>query len=375
MKPAANTALSNRQSTILEKCKVATNGVKGQKCVLASKNINRGDVLLRTPIRDLVPTSTRTSINVGWGQHIEAYDSLALMDHSFTPNTWFKIEAGILQVIALRDILDGERVTFNYNSTEYLSPTPFQDYNTGQWMRGWCYLSDMEKDALRAIAAPHQWNGSRQQQCRSEYRVKGLTVVDNVFPADLCAEVAASVMGSRKHFSAVDAYEPLEDNLGAPYPPEIMDEGDLYRFKFLPYDKLAGIAGQVSAWYDALLPLVRDITNEDAILSPYFKSRVLALIYEKGDRGGIHRDTQPIAALAYMTTPKGGGTTATLFDGTTVSVPCKAGSILFMQGRHVRHGSDEVLGGVKVALPMNYYTTMDTWRPETLDREDYWTRP
>lgn len=77
-------------------------------------------------------TPTRYSVQVGRGLHLDpdiTTDELELvrrcfwryMDHACEPTTAFRDR----QAIALRDIAEGEPVTFNYNTTEYEMASPF----------------------------------------------------------------------------------------------------------------------------------------------------------------------------------------------------------------------------------------------------------
>lgn len=79
------------------------------------------------------PTPTRYSVQVGPALHVDqesAHDITDVvhrfffryMDHHCEPTTVIRG----CEVIALRDIAPGERVTFNYNTTEYDMAEPFR---------------------------------------------------------------------------------------------------------------------------------------------------------------------------------------------------------------------------------------------------------
>ena len=73
------------------------------------------------------PERTRDSIEVGPGQHVE--DPYALyINHSFSPN--LRLEKR--RMSALRNITEGEELTFNYLETESEIASPFICHDTGQ---------------------------------------------------------------------------------------------------------------------------------------------------------------------------------------------------------------------------------------------------
>lgn len=213
----------------------------------------------------------------------------------------------------------------------------------------------------------------------SEYRVRGWTVVPDVLPREKAYELsyevdelARSTVGNR-----IDAYAPKEDNPGAPYPPEIMDEGGFYAYSYAESDALELRLPEVTALYEGLVSFLTSLTREAVIVSPYKKSRVLGVSYHLfDDRQGYHRDTQPITALLYLSNCRKTFTRLHDFQGNEHSLQSIAGSMLVMQGRHIRHCSTPLMeGDRKVVLPMNYYTAVDTWRPQSLDSEEYWGKP
>ena len=72
-------------------------------------------------------TRTRESIEVGPGQHVE--DAYALyLNHSFTPN--LRLEER--RMYALKNIAEGEELTFNYLETESEIASPFVCHDTGR---------------------------------------------------------------------------------------------------------------------------------------------------------------------------------------------------------------------------------------------------
>ena len=214
------------------------------------------------------------------------------------------------------------------------------------------------------------------QQIKNDYRVRGWTVIPDVFNpewlrglGDSIHSLATSARGSR-----VDAFAPQENNEGAPYGPEVMDEGGWYAYDYVSSDVLMQYQPRVQMSYQILVPMLKAITGEAVIQSPYLKSRVLGVSYNRaGDCQGYHRDTQPITALLYVEGAEmGAGTELHDFQGAAHVLAPPNGSLLVMQGRHIRHCSLALAKGRKIVLPMNYYTEQDTWRPKSLDSDDYW---
>lgn len=70
----------------------------------------------------MLPEPTYQSVQVGPGQH--AWEkSLIYLNHSCAPNTYF--DTGKMGLQALRDIAQGEEITFFYPSTEWDMDRPF----------------------------------------------------------------------------------------------------------------------------------------------------------------------------------------------------------------------------------------------------------
>lgn len=93
------------------------------RTAIAVRKIQKGEI-----ISDILPYSSKAepdflSVQIGVKEHI--LDSLLeAMNHSCSPTTYVDIEK--MQVIALKDILPGEELTFFYPSTEWQMDRPFQ---------------------------------------------------------------------------------------------------------------------------------------------------------------------------------------------------------------------------------------------------------
>ena len=98
------------------------------------------------------PEPTRTSIQIEDGKHLEHYEG-AFMNHHCDPNTEIKVHeyfvgSDVLSqcssnpttvAVAKKDILEGEEITFDYETTEFDLAEPFRCDCHGRWIRGKVY--------------------------------------------------------------------------------------------------------------------------------------------------------------------------------------------------------------------------------------------
>ena len=71
----------------------------------------------------VVDVATYQTVQIGVASHIEELGVLAYMNHSCQPNTL--IDTTHMTVVAVRDILAGEELSFFYPSTEWEMDRPF----------------------------------------------------------------------------------------------------------------------------------------------------------------------------------------------------------------------------------------------------------
>ncbi len=102
--------------------------------LVAARPIAKGTHIFPVTGRETT-VPTRYSVQVGKGLHIDQDDAQEefdlirryfwrYLDHSCEPSAMIRDR----QVIAIRDIAEGEGVTFDYNTTEYDMASPFQCY-------------------------------------------------------------------------------------------------------------------------------------------------------------------------------------------------------------------------------------------------------
>ena len=81
---------------------------------------------------DVLPYPTRTSIQIGIGQHIE--DSLGqYVNHACQPSV--KVQGN--RLLALRDLSADEEITFDYNESETDMSSPFVCNCCGKLVNGY----------------------------------------------------------------------------------------------------------------------------------------------------------------------------------------------------------------------------------------------
>ena len=103
------------------------------KGVFAIRDMTKGDIVvgMTRPTSKLVRTPTRTSIQISEGHHVE--DEVgACINHACEPNC----EVRSFLIIALKDIEEGEEITFDYNKSEDVVSSPFECKCCGKMILG-----------------------------------------------------------------------------------------------------------------------------------------------------------------------------------------------------------------------------------------------
>lgn len=106
---------------------VRQNVVNNQKAFFAHRTYTAGDVVTVFFAGDTLATPTYLTVQVGLDQHIMLQpEHLQYINHSCDPNVFF--DTYLMQIVALRDIAEGEEMTFFYPSTEWDMAQPFTCY-------------------------------------------------------------------------------------------------------------------------------------------------------------------------------------------------------------------------------------------------------
>jgi hypothetical protein len=116
----------------------AVSGVKN----VARSNIKAGTVIFQEggPIHN---QPCMHSIQVGVTQHCAIQGEGRFTSHSFNPNMMVRIvemTSHPVDFIAVRDIAEGESLTFDYTTTEWEMNSGFNDAETGMTCRGFRHL-------------------------------------------------------------------------------------------------------------------------------------------------------------------------------------------------------------------------------------------
>lgn len=144
--------------------------LKDHHSVVATDLIKANELIFeyQAPI---VYSPTKFTLQIDEGSHIDSLPEheWRYLNHSCDPNAKVadvsvnttKTE-GKFSLIALRDILNGEEITFNYNTTEFEISSPFEcNCQTAQcleFIKGYKYLSNEEKNKIAKLSLHYVLN-------------------------------------------------------------------------------------------------------------------------------------------------------------------------------------------------------------------------
>lgn len=206
---------------------------------------------------------------------------------------------------------------------------------------------------------------------RSDYHYDFVTVIPNVLPNNICAELRDRVNGIiSKGFIA------LVDHQGKGTG-TVSDSGGRYLHHIFKGEDIREYLPELKAVYHTLLPLISMITCADVVVSPYPRSDINIKVYPPGGGTlGEHYDTNGITVLLFLTTNK----EAPLRMQIPRSHPSRKdswierkniyadeGSVLVMRGREVLHDCEPTITEQKMTVVLNFYKRGDTWRPAQFD--------
>ena len=99
--------------------KIAESNMVDGKGLFSTECVNTGGIVF-TLSGEIFDHPTRESIHIGNNIHI--YDEYGIfINHSFTPSCFIQNK----NVVALKDIVVGDEITFNYNDSEINMANPF----------------------------------------------------------------------------------------------------------------------------------------------------------------------------------------------------------------------------------------------------------
>jgi SET domain-containing protein len=144
--------------------KVKVNERNSFKTVIAETKIVKGETII--PLKgNKASTPDKYSLQISETEHLSPYSSdtsdplsvWRFLNHSCSANSHIDLQK--MALIALSDILPGEEVRFNYNTTELKIAAPFLcECNSGNCygeIKGFGYLPKEEQKKLASYLAPH----------------------------------------------------------------------------------------------------------------------------------------------------------------------------------------------------------------------------
>ena len=95
-----------------------------QRSFIATRDIKAGEELYQFGSKQIQATPTYLTVQIAENKHIVLNpDFLASINHGCNPNVWFDVDHGILRCV--RNIKQGEQLTYFYPSTEWQMIQPF----------------------------------------------------------------------------------------------------------------------------------------------------------------------------------------------------------------------------------------------------------
>ncbi len=136
--------------------KIVQGTVAHGRAILCVKPLASGEMVFDLTGR-IVPEPSMYTLQIDAGVHLAPGDAAwAMMNHSCAPNC--AIDIGRRRVLALRAIVPGEELTFNYLTTEWDMASPFPctcgAAHCPGMIRGYRFLGAAQRDAIDANAAP-----------------------------------------------------------------------------------------------------------------------------------------------------------------------------------------------------------------------------
>ncbi|AOS61829.1 SET domain [Actinoalloteichus hymeniacidonis] len=92
------------------------------RCVVSTSEFAIGQTVVVGDVERIVPTRTTHSFQVGWDSHVDLTTPARDINHSCDPNTGIRDnDRGGFDFIALREIGPDEEITWDYETSEYVS--------------------------------------------------------------------------------------------------------------------------------------------------------------------------------------------------------------------------------------------------------------
>ncbi|MGH3588171.1 MAG: SET domain-containing protein-lysine N-methyltransferase [Pseudonocardia sp.] len=92
------------------------------RCVVATMRFAPGQTVVVGAVERVVPARTNHSFQVGWDTHVDLTSPARDINHSCDPNTGIRDnDGGAFDFVALREIAPDDEVTWDYETSEYVS--------------------------------------------------------------------------------------------------------------------------------------------------------------------------------------------------------------------------------------------------------------
>lgn len=206
---------------------------------------------------------------------------------------------------------------------------------------------------------------------RKEYQYDYATVIPKLLPEKICTELR-----SRVNSAIQDQKVKLVNHNGLGND-LVTDNGGKYLHHIFQGQDVRDHLPELVSFYHALPPIVEMVTSLDVVVSPYDRSDINIKVYPAGGGTlGLHRDTNGITVLLFLTTNK----EAPLRMQMPRTHPSKkepwiehkniyanSGDLLIMRGRDVLHDCEPTITEQKMTVVLNFYDQADTWRPTQFD--------
>lgn len=130
-------------------------GVKGRG-VFSKKNFKKGETVIVGKPDYVAKLRTKTSVQVDVDKHMEFQAPVCFLNHSCEPNTGVHDnEYGGYDFVALRDIEKSEEISFDYETTEYISIAIEECFcgakNCRKKIKGYKFLEKNERDRYKGF--------------------------------------------------------------------------------------------------------------------------------------------------------------------------------------------------------------------------------
>lgn len=139
--------------------RIEDKGEKG-KSVIANRKFSAGETAIIGRLVRLTQIRTNHSFQLDWNVHADLDEPASLVNHSCDPNCGVRRNVfGGYDLVAMRDILSGEEICWDYCMTEYISIAVNYcrcgSQHCRKTIRGWKYLSVRLKKRYGTVCAPY----------------------------------------------------------------------------------------------------------------------------------------------------------------------------------------------------------------------------